>query len=99
MRARIAVSICLILTVATAAEAFLEDLCLPRRKSDGSLTRCLPPCPPSTAPNKSCPAQVLGFATIKPGQAVPLTLSWRVREGGSEPVEVRFDGGTLPLPR
>ena len=39
------------------------------------------------------------IATIKPGQAVPLTLSWRVPEGGSQPVEVRFDGGTLTLPR
>ena len=38
------------------------------------------------------------IATIKPGQAVPLTLSWRVASGGSEPVEVRFDGGTLALP-
>jgi hypothetical protein len=39
------------------------------------------------------------IATIKPGQAVPLTLSWRVPAGGSEPVEVRFDGGSLALPR
>jgi hypothetical protein len=39
------------------------------------------------------------IATIKPGQAVPLTLSWRVPAGGSEPVEVRFDGGSLSLPR
>ena len=39
------------------------------------------------------------IATIKPGQAVPLTLSWRVPAGGSQPVEVRFDGGTLTLPR
>ena len=39
------------------------------------------------------------IATIKPGQAVPLTLSWRVPQGGSEPVEVRFDGGSLALPR
>ena len=38
-------------------------------------------------------------ATIKPGQDVPLTLSWRVPAGGSEPVEVRFDGGSLSLPR
>jgi hypothetical protein len=37
-------------------------------------------------------------ATIKPGQDVPLTLSWRVPDGGSEPVEVRFDGGSLSLP-
>ena len=39
------------------------------------------------------------IATIKPGQAVPLTLSWRVPAGGSEPVEARFDGGSLSLPR
>lgn len=39
------------------------------------------------------------ITTIKPGQAVPLTLSWRVPEGGSEPVEARFDGGSLALPR
>jgi hypothetical protein len=38
-------------------------------------------------------------ATIKPGQDVPLTLSWRVPAGGSEPVEARFDGGSLALPR
>jgi hypothetical protein len=38
------------------------------------------------------------IATIKPGQDVPLTLSWRVGAGGSEPVEVRFDGGSLALP-
>ncbi len=38
-------------------------------------------------------------ATIKPGQDVPLTLSWRVPAGGSEPVEARFDGGSLSLPR
>ena len=39
------------------------------------------------------------IATIRPGQSVPLTLSWRVPAGGSEPVEVRFDGGSLSLPR
>ena len=39
------------------------------------------------------------IATIKPGQDVPLTLSWRVPAGGSEPVEARFDGGSLSLPR
>jgi hypothetical protein len=39
------------------------------------------------------------IATIKPGQTVPLTLSWRVPAGGSQPVKVRFDGGTLTLPR
>jgi len=39
------------------------------------------------------------MATIKPGQDLPLTLSWRVPRGGSEPVEARFGGGSLSLPR
>ena len=39
------------------------------------------------------------MATIKPGQDLPLTLSWRVPRGGSQPVEVRFGGGSLTLPR
>jgi hypothetical protein len=39
------------------------------------------------------------IATVKPGEAVPLTLSWRVPEGGSQPVEARFAGGSLRLPR
>ncbi len=39
------------------------------------------------------------IATVKPGQDLPLTLSWRVPEGGSQPVEVRFGGGALALPR
>ena len=44
-------------------------------------------------------ARIGKVVTIKPGQAAPLTLSWRVPAGGSEPVEVRFDGGSLTLPR
>jgi hypothetical protein len=39
------------------------------------------------------------IATIKPGQDLPLTLSWRLPSGGREPVEVRFGGGSLALPR
>jgi hypothetical protein len=35
---------------------------------------------------------------IKPGAAVPMTLSWRVPAGADAPVEVRFGGGSLPLP-
>ena len=42
-------------------------------------------------------ARIGKIVTIKPGQAAPLTLSWRVPAGGSEPVEVRFDGGSLTL--
>jgi hypothetical protein len=44
-------------------------------------------------------ARIGKIVTLKPGQAAPLTLSWRVPAGGSEPVEVRFDGGSLMLPR
>jgi hypothetical protein len=39
------------------------------------------------------------IATIKPGQDLPLTLSWRVPPGGIQPVEARFGGGSLALPR
>ena len=39
------------------------------------------------------------LATVKPGQDLPLTLSWRVPEGRSEPVEARVGGGSLALPR
>ena len=39
------------------------------------------------------------IATLKPGQDLPLTLSWRLPSGGAEPVEVRFGGGSLSLPR
>lgn len=39
------------------------------------------------------------IATIKPGQDLPLTVSWRVPSGGSEPVELRFGGGSLAIPR
>ena len=49
--------------------------------------------------SKSERARVGKIVTIKPGQAAPLTLSWRVPAGGAEPVEVRFDAGSLTLPR
>jgi hypothetical protein len=49
--------------------------------------------------SKSERTRIGRIVTIKPGQAAPLTLSWRVPAGGSEPVEVRFDGGSLTLPR
>ena len=38
------------------------------------------------------------IAKLKPGASVPMTLSWRVAPGGAAPVEVRFGGGSLPLP-
>lgn len=39
------------------------------------------------------------IATVKPGQDLPLTLSWRLVSGTAQPLEVRFGGGSLALPR
>lgn len=40
------------------------------------------------------------IATIKPGETLPLALSWRVPKGGDRPVRVDFgDGVTLALPK
>jgi hypothetical protein len=39
------------------------------------------------------------IATVKPGQALPLTLSWRLTATTAQPLEVRFGGGSLSLPR
>jgi hypothetical protein len=39
------------------------------------------------------------IATIKPGQALPLTLSWRLTAATTQPLKVRFGGGSLALPR
>jgi hypothetical protein len=37
--------------------------------------------------------------TIKPGQAVPITLSWRVPERGARPVRVDLGPASLALPK
>jgi hypothetical protein len=56
------------LLFAAPASAFLEDLCLPRRPGQAALTWCVrPDCP---TPNRACPAQLLDFATIKPGRSM-----------------------------
>lgn len=53
----------------TSAFAFLEDLCLPRRNSQGILTWCVrPEC--DLGPNRACPAQTADFATIQPGRSM-----------------------------
>jgi hypothetical protein len=39
------------------------------------------------------------IATVKPGQALPLTLSWRLTAATAPPLQVRFGGGSLALPR
>ena len=58
-----------LLLYTTTASAFLEDLCLPRRNSQGVLTWCIrPEC--ALAPNRACPAQTADFATIQPGRSM-----------------------------
>ncbi|HKR62084.1 MAG TPA: hypothetical protein VJZ00_00015 [Thermoanaerobaculia bacterium] len=59
----------LVLTTAPAY-AFLEDLCLPRKSSDGKLSWCLQPTCPVEKPNRSCPQQTIQFVTIKPGRSM-----------------------------
>lgn len=38
------------------------------------------------------------IATLRPGQAIPITLSWRVPKGGSPPVRVDFGATEVDLP-
>ena len=38
------------------------------------------------------------IAALKPGRAMPLTVSWRVPKGAKPPVRVEFGSVTLPLP-
>ena len=58
-----------------------------------------PPAQQVKPPGKFERTRLGEIATLKPGQALPLTLSWRVAPGGSAPTEVRFGGGSLDLPR
>jgi hypothetical protein len=55
---------------AIPADAFLEDLCLPRRKSDGVLSWCIQPNSPKSNPNRASVQQTLDFVTIKPGRSM-----------------------------
>src|SRR5687768_5992427 len=65
-------AIALFALAASPAFAFLEDLCLPRRAKDGTLSWCVnPTCvAPNNNPNRACPQQLLDFATIKPGRSM-----------------------------
>lgn len=38
------------------------------------------------------------IATLEPRQTIPITLSWRIPEGGGEPVAVDFGGSRVALP-
>jgi hypothetical protein len=59
-----------LLFVATTANAFLEDICLPRRSGEKGLSFCIRPNCPGDDPNRSCPGQVADFASIKPGRSM-----------------------------
>ena len=39
------------------------------------------------------------IVTLKPGQAAPVTLSWRVRKGERQPVRVDFGAAEIAIPR
>ena len=39
------------------------------------------------------------IATLKPGQSVPITLSWRVPEGAPRPVRARLGDAELSIPQ
>lgn len=52
--------------------AFLEDLCLPRKLADRTLSWCVrPDCPVNDRfPNRACAVQLADFATIQPGRSM-----------------------------
>jgi hypothetical protein len=69
MRRKILVVLLLVLCVPTA-HAFLEDLCLPRRKGEGALSWCIQPDKLRNNPNRASVQQTLDFATIQPGRSM-----------------------------
>jgi hypothetical protein len=71
MRLQIAIALSCLLVVAPTANAFLEDLCQSRGSGPQALGFCVRPvCPASFPPDRACPAQLLDFATIKPGRSM-----------------------------
>jgi hypothetical protein len=53
------------------AQAFLEDLCLPRNAAQGKLTWCIDPtCLNPPQPSRTCLEQLVDFATIQPGRSM-----------------------------
>jgi hypothetical protein len=60
-----------LLTTASTAEAFLEDVCLPRDKGQPALSFCVrPKCPVAGSANRACLLQLIDFATVKPGRSM-----------------------------
>ncbi len=64
-------AIVILVTTTQAAQAFLEDLCLPRKNVNGTLSWCLNPvCVNPPQPNRACPQQVLDFVSLQPGRSM-----------------------------
>ena len=38
------------------------------------------------------------IARVLPGKSVPLTISWRQKPGGDQPVRIEWKGGSIPIP-
>src|ERR1043165_1096198 len=71
MRIRIAIALSCLLVIAPSANAFLEDLCQSRTPGPRTLGYCVRPvCPASFSENRACPAQLLDFASVKPGRSM-----------------------------
>src|ERR1051326_5335405 len=62
----------LLLLFALPSQAFLEDLCLPRKGQKGPLSWCLNPncLSPLSTPNRVCPQQVADFFNLQPGRSM-----------------------------
>ena len=58
--------------------------------------------PPTRLPGGKLPISEqlrLGkIARVLPGKTVPLTVSWRVKPGGDQPVRIEWKGGSIPIP-
>lgn len=54
------------------SQAFLEDLCIPRKGQKGPLSWCINPncLSPLNTPNRVCPQQVADFFAIQPGRSM-----------------------------
>ena len=71
MRTRIAIALSCLLIFVPSANAFLEDICQSRTPGPRTLGYCVRPvCPSSFSENRACPAQMLDFATVKPGRSM-----------------------------
>jgi hypothetical protein len=69
MRKLIHIVLCFLMLSTSSANAFLEDICQSRRGQ--GISFCIQPkCPAQFTVNQACPAQLLEFATIKPGRSM-----------------------------